>query len=114
MRPKYKDIIGHDDTQDVPWSSEKAKVLVLSSIFTSVRPLQPEKAPQPMDVTLLGMVTDVRPKQPLKAESPMIVTLLPMVNSISPLQFKKAYLPMDVMLLPIVSVFRVDMPLNGE
>ncbi len=37
---------------------------LLSSTLMDVRPLQPEKAPEPMDVTLLGMVTKVRPEQP--------------------------------------------------
>ena len=32
-----------------------------------VRPVQPEKAPSPIDVTLLGIVTDVRPVQLEKA-----------------------------------------------
>ena len=33
-------------------------------IVTDVRPEQPEKAPFPMLVTLLGIVIDVRPEQP--------------------------------------------------
>ncbi len=41
-----------------------------------VKPLQPEKADLPMDVTELGMVMEVRPLQPEKAPSPMDVTEL--------------------------------------
>ena len=33
-------------------------------MVTDVMPLQPEKAPEPIDVTEMGMVTDVRPLQP--------------------------------------------------
>ena len=38
---------------------------------TSFRPLQPENAERPMEVTELGMVTLVRPLQPENAYSPM-------------------------------------------
>ena len=34
-------------------------------MVTEVKPLQPENAPYPMEVTLFGMVTDVKPLQPL-------------------------------------------------
>ena len=44
--------------------------------MTEVRPLQPEKAEPPMEVTELGMVTEARPLQPKKAELPMEVTEL--------------------------------------
>ena len=43
-------------------------------MVTEVRPLQPENAPSPMLVTLVGMVTEVRPLQPKNASSPMLVT----------------------------------------
>ena len=35
-------------------------------MVTDVKPLQPEKALSPIDVTLLGMVTDVKSMQPEK------------------------------------------------
>ena len=43
------------------------------SIFTDVRPLQPENAEAPMLVTDDGIVTDVRLLQPSNAESLMLV-----------------------------------------
>ena len=55
-----------------------------------VKPLQPEKAPSPMDVTLLGISMEVKPLQLPKAPFPMVVTLLPMVTEVKPLQFTKA------------------------
>ena len=40
-----------------------------------VKPLQPENAPSPIEVTLFGMVTEVNPLQPTNASTPMEVTL---------------------------------------
>ena len=57
---------------------------------TDVRPLQPEKAYSPIDVTELGMVTDVRPLQSKKAHSPIFVTELGIITDIRPLQPLKA------------------------
>ena len=37
-------------------------------------PLQPQNAPSPILVTLLGIVTLVRPLQPENAQSPILVT----------------------------------------
>ena len=44
--------------------------------------VQPEKAEEPMNVTLLGMVTEVKPVQYLKAPSPMDVMLLGMLTEV--------------------------------
>ena len=47
--------------------------------FSVVKPLQPENALFPMEVTLFGRVTEVKPLQPENASSPMEVTLLGIV-----------------------------------
>ena len=47
-----------------------------SSTMMVFSPLQPEKAPSPMLVTLFGIIIEVRPLQPEKALSPIDVTLL--------------------------------------
>ncbi len=47
--------------------------------FSVVKPLQPQNAQRPMEVTLFGMVTEVKLLQPLNALSPMEVTLFGMV-----------------------------------
>ena len=47
---------------------------------TDVRPLQPEKAYSPIDVTELGMVTDVRPLKCLKAKAGIVLTPSPIVR----------------------------------
>ena len=84
--------------------------LTLLPIVTEVKPLQPEKAELPMDVTpspiiislmdviplnqeltfLQLIVTEVKPLQPSKAKYPMEVTLVGMVNDVKPLQPLKA------------------------
>ena len=71
-------------------------------MVTDVKPLQPEKAPLLIDVTLSGMVTDVKPLQPEKAPLLIDVTLFGMVTEVSPLQYSKADSPMDVTLLGII------------
>ena len=81
---------------------------------TDFKPLQPEKAPFPIVVTLLGMVREVKPLQPLKAYSPIDLTLLGMVTEFKPLQPEKARLPIDLTLLPMVNVDNVFIPLKGE
>ena len=48
--------------------------------ITVFKLVQPEKAPSPIDVTLLGMVIDARLLQPSKAVPSIIVTLLGMVT----------------------------------
>ena len=63
---------------------------------TEVRPVQPEKAVLPIEVTELGMVTEVRPVQFLKAEPPISVTELGMVTEVRPVQYEKALLPIEV------------------
>ena len=55
-----------------------------------VSPVQPEKAPFPMLVTLSGMSMEVRPEQPLNAPSPMLVTLLPISMEVRLEQLPKA------------------------
>jgi hypothetical protein len=47
---------------------------------TLVRPVQPENADPPIEITLAGMVTLVRPVQPENADSPIEVTLAGMVT----------------------------------
>ena len=51
-------------------------LVTLFGISTEVRPVQLEKAEEPMLVTLFGIVTEVRLVQPENAPSPMLVTLL--------------------------------------
>ena len=57
-------------------------------MFTDVKSLQSEKAFDPIDVTLLGMVTDVKPLQPEKADLPIDVTLLGMTKSLISVPFR--------------------------
>jgi len=47
-------------------------------MVTEVREVQPQKAQDPMLVTLFGIVIEVRDLQTSKAELPMLVTLLGM------------------------------------
>ena len=56
------------------------------STTMEVRPLQPEKEPLLMLVTLLGIVMEVRPLQPEKAPTLMLVTLLGIVIEVRELQ----------------------------
>ena len=64
-------------------------IIAISSGSVKVcKPLQPQKALSPMDVTELGMVTEVRPLQPAKARYPMDVTELGMVTEVRPLQYR--------------------------
>ena len=49
-----------------------------------VKPVQPEKARNPIDVTELGMVRDVKPAQPENAQSPIDVTELGMIVVLHP------------------------------
>ena len=57
---------------------------------------QPEKAPSPMLVTLLGIVIEVRPLQFLKAQTPIVVTLWEIVTEVRPLHSRKAPSPILV------------------
>ena len=66
-----------------------------------VKPVQPENALSPTDVTLLGMVMEVKPVQPENAELLMDVTLLGMVIDVKPVQSWNAALPIVVTLLGI-------------
>ena len=54
--------------------------------YIAVKLLQPEKAPSPMLVTLLGIITEVKLLQLAKASSPMLVTLLGIVTEVKLLQ----------------------------
>ena len=51
-----------------------------------VKPLQPEKAFSPINVTEFGIVTDVKPLQLEKAPSLILVTEFGMVIDVKPLQ----------------------------
>ena len=51
-----------------------------------VKPLQPSKAPSPIEVTLEGRDKLVKPLQPEKASSPISVTPEGMVKLVKPLQ----------------------------
>ena len=44
-----------------------------------VNPLQPENAPAPIFLTLLGMVIEVKLSQPLNAFSPILIILSGMI-----------------------------------
>ena len=72
-------------------------------MVTEVKPLQPEKALEPIEVTELPMVTEVKPLQSLKADSPIDVTLLGMIIEVKPLQPEKADSPIDVTLLGMIT-----------
>ena len=50
--------------------------------FNVVKPLQPENALYPMEVTLFGIVTEVKPLQSSNAEPPIEVTLFGMVTEV--------------------------------
>ena len=69
-----------------------------------VSPVQPEKAKEPMLVTLSGIVTLTSPVQREKAFSPILVTLLPIATLVSPVQCWKAPMPMLVTLSGIVTL----------
>ena len=74
-RPKYNFSMGQPVKGVMLEDVLNDKVPEPSSMVTEVRPLQPEKAKEPIDVTLPGIVTEVRPLQPRKAEEPIFVTL---------------------------------------
>ena len=63
-RPKYNFSMG----QPVKGDLLEDKVSAPSSIVTEVRPLQPEKAEEPIDVTLLPIVREVSFSFPLNGE----------------------------------------------
>ena len=71
-------------------------LVALSGMVIEVKPVQSEKAHNPILVTPSGMVTNVNPLQPEKAISPMLVTLSGMVTEVKLLQQVKAQLPMFV------------------
>ena len=53
---------------------------------TSFKPLQPEKAELPIEVTELGISTDVKLLQPEKAEPPIDLTEFGISTDVKPLQ----------------------------
>ena len=57
---------------------------------TDLSPVQPEKVPGLILVTLLGILIEVSPVQPEKVYHPIIVTLLGISIEVSPLQPEKA------------------------
>ena len=63
--------------------------------YMLVKPLQPEKADLPIEVTLEGRVRLAKLLQPLKADSPIEVTLEGRVRLVKPLQPEKAKLPIE-------------------
>ena len=54
-------------------------------MVTLVKPLQPQNAPLPIEVTELGMVTLVKPMQKKNASSPIEVTELGIIVFLHPL-----------------------------
>ena len=54
--------------------------------------LQREKAPLPIDVTLLGISIEVRPVQPEKALLPIVFTLFGMVTDLRLVQSQYLYI----------------------
>ena len=81
--------------------------LICPGIVIDVSPLQKEKAPCPILVTLFGIVIEVSPIQPEKAPAPILVTLLGILIEVSPLQPAKAPSPILVtlyVLLPFTTV----------
>ena len=96
-------------------------------MVTLVKPVQPENAPSPIDVTLFGivmlvrlvqlakpftlvtpfcMVTLVKPVQRLNAEPPIDITLLGIVMLVKPVQSENAERPILVTLFGIVMLVR--------
>ena len=66
-----------------------------------VRDVQPENAPPPIEVTLLGIMIDVSDLQPENAPPPIEVTLLGIMIDVSDLQPENALFPIEVILLGI-------------
>ena len=61
-----------------------------------VKPVQPEKAQAPIEVTELGIIMEVKPVQFPKAASPIKVTEFGIVMDVNPVQFVKAHSPIEV------------------
>ena len=60
------------------------------------KPVQPEKALYPIEVTPSGMAIEVRPVQPSKAPYTIEVILSGMLIDVKPVQPEKAYAPIEV------------------
>ena len=83
---------------------------LFASTFIFVTPLQPPKAPEPMEVTLDGIVMLVSPVQLSKAPEPMEVTLEGMEMLVSPVHLLNAEEPIEVTLDGIVTLVRPEQP----
>ena len=53
-----------------------------------------------MELTFEGMVIEVKPLQPEKAEEPISVTFLGIVKEVKPLQPERAVYPIDTIFSP--------------
>ena len=67
-----------------------------------VSPVQPENAPQPISVTLSGIVMVFNLAQPVNAPPPISVTLSGIVMLVSPVQTENAYRPISVTAFPAI------------
>jgi hypothetical protein len=65
-------------------------------IVTEVKPLHPENAHTPIEVTLEGIVTEVKAEQSSNAPSPIEVTLSGIVTEVKPLHPENAFFPIEV------------------
>ena len=90
-----------------------------------VKPLQPSKALQPIEVTLSGIVIEVKPLQFLKASSPIEVTsfFIVTVKEVKPLQpaktdgsiilvtsFRVTYFKYELFLINLVQFEEISSP----
>ena len=98
--------------------------VTLLGISMLVKPLQPEKAPPPMDVTVLGMVVFLQPTirvlslvrisaLQLSRES---YVALPAATTIDvrASQSSNTALPINVTLLPMVTLVKSEQPANAR
>ena len=83
-------------------------------ISTEVKPLQPEKAPAPIEVTEVGISTEVKPLQSEKALCPIDVTELGISTEVKPLQFANAYSPIEVTEVGITTEVKPLQPEKAE
>ena len=67
-----------------------SKVEIFPLIVICVKPLQREKAEEPIEFTPSGIVIEVKLLQPEKAEFPIEVNLLGRVIEVKPLQLQNA------------------------
>ena len=76
-------------------------------MVTLAKLLQFSNAPNPIEVTLSGIVTLFSEVQLEKAISPIEVTLLPIVTFVRPVQYQNRFLSIEVTPLPIVALVRL-------